>query len=67
MKARRYVCNPCFVIIRRSYKDKLMKETTKEATAQSEPSAQDPACPQASIHRATTEEHAAEIVSLTND
>ncbi|XP_050691484.1 uncharacterized protein LOC126983056 [Eriocheir sinensis] len=64
IKSRRYVCNPCFVIIRRSYKDKLMKETTEEVKAPPQPSAPALACPQASIRRATTEEHAAEIAKL---
>nr|XP_045595466.1 uncharacterized protein LOC123756393 [Procambarus clarkii] len=63
MKGRRFVCNPCFVIIRRNYKNKLMKGTSIEGSSScSEPMA--PAGTLNPIHRATTEEHAAEIAKL---
>lgn len=64
LKARRFVCNPCFFIIRRNYKDKLKKEASEEAKAMPLPATPSSLGSQGAIHRATTEEHAAEIVSM---
>nr|XP_053640794.1 uncharacterized protein LOC128694648 [Cherax quadricarinatus]XP_053640795.1 uncharacterized protein LOC128694648 [Cherax quadricarinatus]XP_053640796.1 uncharacterized protein LOC128694648 [Cherax quadricarinatus]XP_053640797.1 uncharacterized protein LOC128694648 [Cherax quadricarinatus] len=62
MKGIRFVCNPCFVIIRRNYKNKLMKGTSVEGSSSGTvPVAATSRNP---IHRATTEEHAAEIAKL---
>ncbi|KAG7164504.1 uncharacterized protein LOC121871883 [Homarus americanus] len=63
MKGRRFVCNPCFFIIRRTYKNKLMKGTATEGSSSSHGGTAT-ATSQNPIHRATTEEHAAEIAKL---
>lgn len=62
MKKKRFVCNPCYYIIRRNYKNKLLKGTSIEAVASSGATNSKP--PQNPIHRATTQEHAAEIAKL---
>ncbi|XP_047476340.1 uncharacterized protein LOC125030365 [Penaeus chinensis] len=62
MKKKRFVCNPCYYIIRRNYKNKLLKGTSIDAVASGGATNSKP--PQNPIHRATTQEHAAEIAKL---
>ncbi|CAL4140786.1 unnamed protein product, partial [Meganyctiphanes norvegica] len=54
LKGKRFVCCSCFYTIRRSYKTKQIQGTTLDGPSQ----------PTISFHRATAEEHAAEIAKL---
>ena len=58
VKSKRFVCNKCFYTLRRTYKNKITKGTPVEPLAGARTNLKkDP------IHRATPDEHAAEIVS----
>ncbi|KAK4290375.1 hypothetical protein Pmani_036718 [Petrolisthes manimaculis] len=64
MKARRFICNPCYIIIRRNYKDKLLKGSSIEDSTGATTATQLSTQRRNPIRRATTEEHAAEIARL---
>ncbi|XP_068231678.1 uncharacterized protein [Palaemon carinicauda] len=59
VKAKRFICNNCFYTIRRNYKNKVAKGTSVESAADGKMSKK-----MKPIHRATPEEHAAEIAKL---
>ncbi|XP_064107342.1 uncharacterized protein LOC135216159 [Macrobrachium nipponense] len=59
VKAKRFVCNKCFYTIRRNYKNKLAKGTSIESPSDGKASKK-----KQPIHRATPDEHAAEIAKL---
>ncbi|KAK3854884.1 hypothetical protein Pcinc_038682 [Petrolisthes cinctipes] len=64
MKARRFICNPCYIIIRRNYKDKLLKGSSIEDSTAATTATQLSTPRRNPLRRATTEEHAAEIARL---
>ncbi|XP_066978667.1 uncharacterized protein [Macrobrachium rosenbergii] len=59
VKAKRFVCNKCFYTIRRNYKNKVAKGTSIESPSDGKASKK-----KKPIHRATPDEHAAEIAKL---